>query len=253
MTHVHSHAPGSFCWIEMAARDSAAAIDFYAQLFSWTVAESAMADAQTYFIFQKNGRDAAGMYAITERQPALQPHWMSYIAVSSADDSFAKAQTLGARTLMEPFDVFDRGRMAVLADPSGAPFSIWEARGNAGVGVRDEADALCWNELQTHDVAGSKKFYPPLFNWRMKESDEYTEWHLGEHAVGGMMQAQGPPDAPPFWMPYFAVDDCDAKVALAQSIGANVYVPPMDIPNIGRFAVMADPQGAVFAVIKLLM
>jgi predicted enzyme related to lactoylglutathione lyase len=253
MTNVTSHPPGSFCWIELATSDASAARAFYTQLFSWTVTESAMGDGETYFIFQKDGRDAAAMYQIGPRQAGLRPSWMSFVSVSSADDSFARALALGGKAMMQPFDVSDRGRMAVLGDPAGGAFTIWEPRAKAGLGVRDEPGALCWNELQTRDVAGAKQFYPALFSWRMKESDDYTEWYLGEHAIGGMLPSQGPPDAPPYWMPYFAVADCDASVANAQSLGAMVYVPPTDIGNIGRFAVLADPQGAVFAIIRLGM
>jgi predicted enzyme related to lactoylglutathione lyase len=253
MTTVHAHAPGSFCWIELAASDASAARAFYTQVFSWTVKESVMGDGGSYFIFQKNGRDAAAMYEIGPRVAGMRPNWMSFIAVASADDSFAKARSLGANALMEPFDVGDVGRMAVLNDPSGAAFTIWEGRANPGIGVRDEPDSLCWNELQARDVEGSKKFYVPLFGWRMKESDQYTEWHLGQNAIGGMLPSQAPPEVPPYWMPYFAVADCDASVAKAQSLGATVYLPPTDMEHVGRFAVLADPQGAVFAMIKLTM
>jgi uncharacterized protein len=249
MTHVTSHQPGSFCWIELATTDAAAARSFYTQLFGWTVREIAMGEQGFYYILQKDGRDAAALY----KEGRMPPNWVSYISVKDVDAAAEQAKTLGGQVHVPPFDVFDSGRMAILGDPQGATFAIWQARSNPGVGVRDEADSLCWNELQARDVDAARTFYTALFHWRAKESPEYTEWHLGEHAIGGMLPSQAPPQVPSYWMPYFAVADCDATVEKGRSLGGNVIVPPMDIANVGRFAVLKDPQGAVFAVIRLSM
>jgi uncharacterized protein len=253
MPTVETHAPGSFCWIELATTDSSAARDFYTKLFHWGVAEHAMGEMGSYYIFQKDGRDAAAMYQMGSQQQGMPPNWGSYIAVANADASTEKAKSLGGTIVMGPFDVMDKGRMAVIADPQGAVFSIWEPKTNIGVRVRDEVNTLCWNELSARDVESSKKFYPALFGWRMKESPDYTEWHVGEHAVGGMLPSQAPEHVPPHWLPYFAVEDCDATVAQVQSLGGRVFVPSMDIEKVGRFAVVSDPQGAPFAVIRLMM
>jgi len=251
MASVTSHAPGSFCWIELAARDTAGARAFYTRLFDWSVREDTMGESGTYYLFQKSGRDVAAMY-----QPppgSVPPSWMSYIAVAGADAAAEQARNLGATVVMGPFDVGDLGRMAVLRDPQGATFSIWEAKKNPGVGLRDEVGTLCWNELQTRDAGVAHTFYAPLFGWRLKESPDYTEFHLGEHAVGGMIRSQAPPEVPSYWMPYFSVADCDASASAARELGAAVFVSPTDIEHVGRFAVMADPQGAPFAVIRLAM
>jgi predicted enzyme related to lactoylglutathione lyase len=253
MPNIDSHAPGSFCWIELATTDSATALDFYKTLFHWTIVENDMGEMGKYYIFQKNGRDAAAMYQMSPDQAGIPPNWMSYVAVADADASVERARSLGANIVAGPFDVNEHGRMAVIADPQGAMFSMWQAKKNPGVGVRDEANTLCWNELSARDVDAGKKFYPALFGWRMKESPEYTEWHLGEHAVGGMMLSHAPANVPSHWLPYFAVDDCDAAVATAQSRKGIVIVPAMDIPHVGRFAVLSDPEGATFAVIRLMM
>jgi hypothetical protein len=251
MTVVTSHPPGSFCWIELATSDAASAKSFYTQLFGWSVIESDMGDGTTYTMFQRNGRNAAAMYAIRPDQQGMPPNWLSYVAVASADDATEKARSLGASVHAGPFDVFGAGRMSVLADPTGASFAVWQAKDEIGLGVRDEENSLCWNELQARDLDAAKKFYVSLFGWRVKESPEYTEYHLGEHAIGGMLQSQAPPEVPPFWLPYFAVADCDAIVAKAETLGGTKHVAPMDIPNVGRFSVLVDPQGAAFAVIKL--
>jgi predicted enzyme related to lactoylglutathione lyase len=250
MPVIASHSPGSFCWIELATNDTAAARAFYTQLFGWSVSEMSMGGDDVYTLFRKDGRDAAAMHGHTAGAP---PNWLSYVAVENVDQSTAKAKDLGATVLAGPMDVPDAGRMSVLMDSQGAAFAIWQANQNKGVGVRDEPNTLCWNELQGRDVEAAKSFYPPLFGWRMKESDEYTEWHLGENAVGGLILSKSPPEVPPFWMPYFAVEDCDAATDKATSLGGTALVSCLEIDHIGRFSVLMDPQGAVFAVIKLTL
>jgi uncharacterized protein len=251
MTRVTSHPPGTFCWIELGTSDDAGAQAFYTQLFGWTVNSFPMGEMGDYHIFQKDGADCAAMYRYFGDMTGMPPFWMSYVSVADADAATEKALSLGGTAHRKPFDVMENGRMAVLVDPQGAVFAVWQAKGHAGVGVRDEANALCWNELQVRDLDAAKKFYPALFDWRLKETPEYTEFHIGQHAIGGMIPSQAPPGVPSYWLPYFAVEDCDASVARAQSLGGNVFAPPFDVPNVGRMAVLADPQGAPFAVIKL--
>jgi predicted enzyme related to lactoylglutathione lyase len=247
----NAHAPGTFCWIELGTSDAAGARSFYTQLFGWGVNEFPMGDMGNYYIFQKDGADTAAMYQIGAQQEGMPPNWLSYVAVASADASTEKAKGLGGNVVHGPFDVEEMGRMTILSDPQGAMFAIWETKTHRGVGVRDETNSLCWNELQARDLDAAKKFYAPLFDWRLKESPDYIEFHVAQNAVGGMMQSQSPSEVPSYWLPYFAVDDCDASAAQAQSLGGTLFVPPMDVPNVGRFAVIADPQSAVFAVIKL--
>ena len=251
MPKVTAHEPGNFCWIELGTSDDAGARAFYTALFGWTVREIPMGEMGMYFIFQKNGADCAAMYKFGPDMAGIPPFWMSYVSVADADAAAAKAQSLGGKVHAGPFDVFDQGRMAILVDPQQAVFSVWQAKGNPGIGIRDEAGALCWNELQVRDVDAAKQFYPALFDWRLKESPDYTEFHVGAQAVGGMMPSQAPAEVPSYWLPYFAVEDCDASQARAASLGAAVFAPAFDVPNVGRMAVLADPQGAPFAIIKL--
>jgi predicted enzyme related to lactoylglutathione lyase len=249
MTTTTSHAPGTFCWIELATTDPAGARSYYTQLFDWTVREFPMGDQGTYYMFQNNDRDAAAMYK--GDQPGVPPNWMSYVSVADADATAEKAKSLGGNVVAGPFDVYDFGRMAVITDPQGATFSIWQAKSHIGVGVRDENNALCWNELHAVDTAAATKFYTALFGWTAKESPEYTEWHLGDRAIGGMLPARMPPAT--FWLPYFAVADCDATYQKGQQLGGHGHVPPTNIDKVGTFAVLNDPQGAFFCIIKLTM
>ena len=249
------HAPGSFCWIELATTDGEAAKKFYAELFGWEAKDQPVGPDMVYTMLKLNGKDVGALFQKGEQMKQVPTHWASYISVTNADESAAKAKSLGGTVVQEPFDVMEVGRMAVIADPTGAHFCIWQPKQHKGVGVKGETNSLCWNELLTNDTERAKDFYTKLFGWKSKTDTgavAYTEWINGEEHIGGMMQIQpqmGP--MPPNWGIYIAVDDCDAKVAKATSLGARTYVPSTDIPNVGRFAVLADPQGAVFNIIKL--
>ncbi len=247
MPVIEKYEPGMFCWIELATNDAAAAKTFYTSLFGWTANDMPIPDG-VYTMWQKNGHDLGAMYQSKD----IPPNWASYVNVASVDDSAKKAQSLGANLIAPPFDVMDVGRMAVVADPQGATFCLWQAKKHIGATIRDEANTLCWNELMTSDIVVARDFYKGLFGWNLELSPQYTEIHVGPVPVGGMMQITADMmGTPPNWAPYFSVDDCDGTVAKAKSLGAQIYVPPTDIPNVGRFSVIADPQGAMFDVIKL--
>jgi uncharacterized protein len=176
--------------------------------------------------------------------------------VDSADDTAAKAKKLGGTVLLGPFDVMEHGRMAVIQDPTGAVFSLWEPKDHIGAEVVGEPSSFCWNELYTSDAKKAGDFYSNLFGWSREPmqtpTGEYTIFKKGDAQAAGMMQISKEMEAmPPHWMVYFAVDDSDRTVEKAKGMGARVMVPPTDIPNIGRFAILNDPQGADFAVIRL--
>ena len=254
MPEFTKHEPGTFCWVELATSDTDAAKRFYTRLFDWTFVEEPAGPDMVYTRFQKSGKDVGALYRIRPDQKGMPPNWMSYVTVASADAAAQTAKEFGGKTLMGPFDVKDLGRMAVIQDPTGAMFSVWEPHGSIGIQVAKEPGALIWNELHTNDTKKSASFYTKLFGWTPKRDDgEYTEFHRKDGAgIGGMIEIQkewGP--VPPNWLVYFATDDCDASAAKAQSLGASPIVPPSDIPEIGRFAILRDPQGAAFAIIKV--
>jgi predicted enzyme related to lactoylglutathione lyase len=251
MADISSFAPGQFCWIELATSDSNAARAFYSTLFGWTAAEIPIPGG-VYSMMKKDGKTAAALY----EEKNSPPHWNNYVSVVSADETAAKAKDLGGKIMMGPLDVMDAGRLAVIVDPTGGIISAWEARRNKGVEVYGETGALCWNEMTTHDAAAAREFYTQLFPWRAGGDANYTEWHLADTtgaapvvaAIGGMMEMK---DAPVGWFPYFAVDDCDASAEQVKANGGRIYKEPADIPNVGRFAIIADPQGAVSAIIHV--
>lgn len=257
MADVSSHPSGTCCWAELATTDQPSAVAFYRALFGWDVNDQPIGPAEVYSMFRLRGRDVAAAYTMRpeERQGGAPPHWNLYISVTDADDTVRRAERLGATAFTQAFDVMDSGRMAVLQDPTGAVFQIWEARKHIGARILNEPGALCWSELATHDTHAAESFYTGLFGWMSNRSApspgmEYTEFSVdGQPSIGMMPMPPGvPAGTPSYWMPYFQVADCDATTARARELGAQVFVPPRDIPNTGRFAVLADGQGAVFAV-----
>lgn len=258
MSIMERYTPGTFSYAELATSDAAAARAFYTGLFGWEVDEIPMGEHGSYYMFRLGSHVTAAMHQVGPEQAAgVPPHWGSYVTVASVDGSAARAAELGGTVLMAPFDVMDAGRMAVVRDPTGAVFSLWEARGHPGAQVLDEPGALCWNELATGDTERARDFYTGLFGWTPQEQDmgsmTYTTFMRGGERAGGMY-AITPEMAgmPPSWMVYFAVEDVDASTAHARELGAQVHVEPADIPGVGRFAMMADPQGAMLSLITLL-
>lgn len=249
MSEKTSYQQGEFCWAELATSDAAAAERFYTSFLGWKANHVPMGgDGPPYVMLQIGGKDAAALYENKE----THPHWNAYVSVKSADEIAKKAASLGGKVLQEPFDVFDFGRMAAIADPQGAVFCIWQPGKHIGGRVQNEHGAPCWQELYTNDIEAAKKFYTSLFGWELKVSPGYTEAHAGGVATAGMMEIRpemGP--MPPNWMPYFLADDTDAAANKAKAAGGTIHHGPMDIPNVGRFAVMGDPQHASFALITM--
>lgn len=254
-----SHVPGTFSWVELSTTDQKAGVAFYRALFDWGVNEIPLGPDQVYSMFTLRGKRVGAGHALDReaQQQGIPSHWQLYVTVANVDDATTRAQQLGATVIDAPFDVMDAGRMAVLRDPTGAVFAIWQAKRTIGAEILNEPGALCWSELSTRDTAAAEAFYTKLFGWTAKHSApgsgmEYTEFsNQGQAGVGMMpMPAAVPEFVPAYWMPYFQVAICDASVAKAQQLGATVTVPPQDIPTTGRFAVLNDPQGAMFALFE---
>jgi predicted enzyme related to lactoylglutathione lyase len=252
MPNVERHEPGSFCWAELATTDAAAAKKFYTGLFGWTYEDSPAGPDMVYTMLKKGDKNVGALYNTGAQQQGVPPHWNTYVTVASADESAKKAKELGGKVLGEPFDVMDVGRMAIIQDPQGANFCLWQPKKHIGAQVVNEPNAMCWCELDTTDTQSAGRFYTGLFGWTTKPGGDYTEFQRGGTSIGGMMKIPkewGP--VPPNWLVYFAVSDCDAVAAKARAAGGSAIVPPTDIEHVGRFAVLGDPQGAVFAVIRL--
>lgn len=254
-----SHAPGSFCWPEVAVADAGRAKGFYEEALGWVMQDVA---GGFYTLAMRRGKAVAGLYGLSDAQKAekVPPHWMSYVRVVSADAAAAKVAGLGGKVLAPAFDVPTVGRMAVLQDPTGACFAVWEAKGMEGSGLVDEPGAPCWYELMTPDPARAQAFYTALFGWTAQVSKiplmsggAYIEFRNGDAMAAGMMPT--PKEllgkVPPHWLPYIAVEDCDASAKAWIAAGGRAEVPPTDIPDVGRFAVLTAPDGATLGVIRM--
>jgi predicted enzyme related to lactoylglutathione lyase len=260
MPVVTRHAPGTFCWPELATTDAHAAARFYGALFGWSTRQTPL-DEGVYTMFLVEGRDAAAMMELPTamREKGVPVHWAVYVAVEDTDAAADRARGAGGQVIAGPFDVLDAGRMAVVADPLGATFCLWQPRQHAGVGVLNEPGALGWTQLNARDPARAKEFYGQVLGWShadapMGEGVTYTTWLKSDGAAGGMMPmpAGVPATAPSHWLTYFVVPEVEAAHTRALSLGATSFVPPSQIPGGGRFAVVADPQGAVFGLMTAM-
>ncbi|WP_163509947.1 VOC family protein [Fodinicola acaciae] len=253
MVQKTSYLPGTPNWVDLGSPDPDAAAEFYAELFGWEVSEPGPPESGSYRMGLLRGLPVAGIGA---QQAPGPPYWTTYVSVTDADLTAKEARAAGGQVLMEPMDVMEFGRMAVFTDPGGAAFSVWQPKQHIGASLVNEPGALTWNELLTRDADSVTSFYGSVFGWTASPlsmgGSEYTEWKIGDATVGGMMQMDDnfPPDLPPHWMVYFAVADADASAKKVTELGGAVHQPPMDIPP-GRFALVADPQGAMFSIIAL--
>ncbi len=256
MTITATYAPGTFCWCDLGTSDTAAAKRFYTGLFGWKFQDMPMGPDQYYTMFELDGKPVCALYQQSPEQPGGdRPAWLSYITVESADRSAERVQELGGKVTMEPFDVLDVGRQVMLQDPTGATVALWEPRRHQGAGVFGEHNAVCWYELTTNDPQKAGRFYSELLGWQTVAQPMgdfvYTLFRKEAQDKAGMFQlTEDMAGVQPFWLIYFGVDNCDAKTAKAKSLGAEVVRPPTDIPGIGRFSILADPQGAAFAMIQ---
>lgn len=253
MTESPTYAPGTPLWVDLGSPDLEGSKSFYGGLFGWEAETSPIPEAGGYTLFRSNGKLVAGAGPLQD--PNQPPAWSTYVATDDADATAQRVREAGGQVVMEPMTVMDQGRMAIFMDPTGAFISIWQPGAHRGAELVNQPNSLAWNELATRDLPRAKEFYKKVFGWEsetssMENGSSYTEWKLNGRSIGGAIEMNGgfPPDVPPHWLTYFSVSSVDAAVKKAEELGGRVVVPPTDIGSAGRFAVLTDPQGAVFAV-----
>jgi predicted enzyme related to lactoylglutathione lyase len=246
-----SHAPGTFSWVDLGTTDGEGAKAFYGALLGWEFEDLPVPDSPPYSMARIGGLNVAAVY--TKRDEAQPPAWLSYVTVADADGIAGSAAGLGATVISEPFDVMDAGRMAVLQDPTGAVFAIWQAQQSIGAQLVNDPGSLTMNQLNTNDTGAAQGFYSALFGWTFAQvaSGEQEFWsiHNGDRLNGGMMPTPRGWEIPSHWLAYFTVADIDASVAQIRDLGGGVTIGPVPIPA-GRIAVATDPQGAAFAIFE---
>jgi len=246
---------GSFCWLELGTTNRNAAKTFYANLFGWTSEDMEMGPGMAYTIFRVGGNDVAGAYELMKEQVAahVPPHWMPYIRVENADASASKAVSLGAQQIVAPSDIPNVGRFAVLQDPTGATISIFQPGQHRGFTNFGDIGAPCWEDLNTPDPEKAATFYGEWLGWRFDlGKDGYRHIINGtskEDMIGGIPpHMHAPPGTPAHWMTYFHTADCKASAGKAEQLGGHTMMPAQLFQDVGTIAVLADPQGAAFAL-----
>ncbi|MDQ6650681.1 MAG: VOC family protein [Actinomycetota bacterium] len=257
MPDVTSYASGTPSWVDLGTTDADAAKTFYTSLFGWTAEDLPSGEDSTYTMLKQGDKAVAALYeqSADMREGGVPPAWLTYVSVDDVDAAAAQVPTVGGTVMGQPFDVLDSGRMVMVQEPSGSTFALWQAGNHAGAQLVNEPGAMCWNEVITRDTKTAASFFSQLLGWSDKQEDmgetTYFTFSLEDREVAGMMpMTEEMGDVPPSWLTYFAVEDCDAAVASAKQLGAEVISKPMDVPP-GRFACLRDPQGAHFAVIAL--
>lgn len=263
------------CWVDTEQPDPRAAADFYTGLFGWEFEEWTPAGAPgTYLVGRLGGRDVA---AVSSRLEAVTgpSSWQTYVAVDDADAVVARATAVGGAVTADPYDVPGAGRMAALADPDGAAFRVWQARGHQGAQAVNVAGTWNWSNLNTHDPQQAAAFYGEVFGWRAAKLDfgfgdswmwqlpgygdvlaerdpDLRRRHADPNVPAGFSDAIGwlaplPATESPHWSVTFAVDDAFGAVERAERLGATVVTPAFDAGG-AQIGVLTDPQGAVFTV-----
>jgi predicted enzyme related to lactoylglutathione lyase len=245
---------GRFVWFEYSSSDARKAQGFYGELFGWKTKEITAAQ-QPYTMIVVGEDSIGGYWPAAPGQAPQHAQWISHLQVDNAAESAAKVKSLGGQVKMEPMKVGDHGTFAVVQDPTGAVFSLWQAgiqKGNAE--YKGKPGYWVWNELVTDDPAKAIAFYKALAGFEdeaMSMGEEGTYHILKSDGAGraGVMKTPMP-GVPTQWMPYVQVADPDQIAARASKLGASVKVQPTDIPNVGRYAVFVDPLGAALGILR---
>jgi uncharacterized protein len=242
---------GRFVWFEYVSQDARKAQGFFGELFGWTTKGVPMPGGEYTMIAAPDGRTIGGYFAAPD--PKTPAGWLPYLQVQSAADIAARVKKLGGSVMKEPFKVADIATMAVVADPHGAGLALWQPNKAEDPG-KPAAGHFCWNELASKDPKASVAFYTQIGGFTEKAMDmgAMGAYHVlesdGQQRAGIM--AQQMPQQPHAWLPYVQVASADQTVDKAKRLGATIVVPPTPIPNVGRFAIFVDPQGAATAILQ---
>jgi predicted enzyme related to lactoylglutathione lyase len=242
--------PGSPCWTQLSTSDVDAAKTFYGGLFGWSAETDPRPEVGGYTMFQLNGSPVAAVAPLMDpRQPV---RWMLSFDTKDIDASTQASKKAGAQVWMEPMDVMDIGRWALLSDPTGAAYSLWQSKSFAGFGLVEEPDTFAWADLSTRDKDAAVRFYREVFGWEVTDDESYPQVGLAGKQFGGIMDMGDmfPDEVPSHWNPFFLVNDVDAVAEKAKALGGGVLHDPEDTPMEGgpRIAVLHDGQKAPFGV-----
>ena len=252
-----THKPGTFCWLDMATTDIEEAKKFYNEIFGWDAVPSGMEDGSEYTMFNMNGKNVAAMYLLMKEQKdmGIPPHWMSYIACDQVEAILEKVKANGGNVISEIFEIPEVGRGAMIQDPEGAVVGLWQADKHIGMSYKNIPNSLSWVEHASHGNPATIAFLENVFSWTsntQKFGDtDYTTFFAGEEAVAGLYVMPAEMHSLPcHWLPYFMVANIDETLNKSEKMNGKILMPKMFIAGVGHFAVIQDPQGAVFGAIQ---
>jgi predicted enzyme related to lactoylglutathione lyase len=256
MAETKTFVKGAPTWVDISSQDPAGTRDYYGKLFGWETEVDTDPQYGGYGMARVGGKDVAGIGPTQD--PNAPTAWMLYIGTDDAEAIAKKVEAAGGKVVAPPFDVGDAGRMAVFQDPVGAYIAVWQPKDMAGAALMYEPSSFAWAELNARGIEKAKPFYSQVFGWGEKVSPmgegmpPYTEFQLGGKSIAGGMEmvAMVPAEVPSHWMVYFGVDDVDQASQKATGLGGRELLAPQDFPG-GRFAILMDPQGAAFGILKM--
>ena len=244
-------ATGKFVWFEYVSKDVKKAQGFFGELFGWTTKDVPMPQG-AYTMIAAADKTIGGYLPTPEGAPP-GAHWVSHLQVTDAKATAGKVKSLGGKIAKEAFKVGDFGTMAIVLDPHGAAFALWQPA-RVEEQPQPTTNTFCWNELFSADPVASVAFYKAIggFEEEPMEMPGMGTYHLlksgGVPRAGVMKQMM--PGQPHAWLPYVQVANADASSEKAKKLGANIIVPPTEIPNVGRFSIFADPQGSPLGILQ---
>ncbi|MFG2298086.1 VOC family protein [Streptomyces sp. NPDC048603] len=246
-------APGTPCWVSLMVHGLGTTEDFYGALFGWEFAPGPEPFGP-YVRALIDGKEVAGIGQLPPDHN-LPMAWTTYFATDDADETAETIRGCGGTVAVGPLDAGSAGRVAICSDPVGAVFGIWQAAAHIGTRLTGVHGTPAWNELVTRDTSTVGKFYQSVFGHEpeavVSADFDYLTLHVAGRpvaAVHGVGRAL-PHDRGAHWMTYFEVDDTDAAAELAADLGGRVLRPPHETAN-GRLAVVADPEGAIFTIVR---
>ncbi|MCX4692690.1 VOC family protein [Streptomyces sp. NBC_01408] len=247
---------GSPNWLDLGSPDTDTAARFYGALFGWEFV-SAGPEADGYGFFQLQGKTVAALGRLTEE--GAKSAWMVHFMSPDIQATTEAVRAGGGAVRMEPMDVMGEGWLAQYTDPQGAEFASWQPAGTGGLQLASADNTLVWAELHVPDPVADIAFYRGVFGWRHAEMQapgmtyrvlSIADGDQEDGSFGGVAPLGEGAGEEARWVPYFNVPDVDATTAAAQRNGGSVLMPGADVPEVGRIAWLADPAGAVFALLK---